>query len=572
MNSPFAQCPIPENELQRLHAVHAYDILDTLPEIEFDTLTRIAMHAINTPAAVIGLMDADRLWFKSQIGLGVPQLDRKIAFCAYAIMQPDELLVVEDLQQDSRLRDNPLVTQAPYLRFYAGAPLINRHGYALGTIAVVDTKPRKLSETQVNLLKDLSALVITALENRTIASQLALANSQLDEERARLADRVIERTAQLEKASRAKSEFLAGMNHELRTPLNAILGFGQLLEIDTNVSTEQRESVSHILAAGHQLLELINDLLDFSQIDIGKLRFNIKSLSIANIAASCVAQVELAVAKEKKIVIENTLTDAALRVLGDNLRVRQALINLLTNAVKYNRDNGRVTLSSRIGQAGRLQIEVRDTGIGIAGHRLPLLFTPFERVDQKHGAISGLGIGLHITKQLVEGMGGTVGAASELGKGSTFWFELPLAKQAYAASVAAATSGQPMLQRNTRFVVLYIEDNPMNVRLVKKALQSWPGIELLIAGTAEEGLTIAEEAQPDLILMDIRLPGIDGVTATTILKDITATRDIPVVALSAAAYQEDIERALNAGCNAYLTKPLEFQALYELIDIARLAR
>ena len=167
------QCPIPENEVQRLQAVRSYDILDTPPEVDFDTLTRVAAHAFNVPAAVIGLMDADRLWFKSEIGLGTQQLDRQIAFCAHAVMRPEEPLVVEDLQQDPRFLENPLVTQLPHLRFYAGAPLIDRQGYALGTIAVVDTQPRTFSESQRALLRDLSTLAITALENRQRANRLS---------------------------------------------------------------------------------------------------------------------------------------------------------------------------------------------------------------------------------------------------------------------------------------------------------------------------------------------------------------------------------------------------------------
>ncbi len=173
----LTQCPVPENELQRLRAVRSYDIIDTPAEMNFDILARVAMHAIDTPAAVIGLMEADRLWFKSQIGLGVPQLDRQIAFCAYTIMRPDEPLVVNDLQQDARFSENPLVTQAPYLRFYAGAPLIDRHGYVLGTIAVADTQPREFNDLQRTLLRDLSALVITAIENRhqtILLGQLAM--------------------------------------------------------------------------------------------------------------------------------------------------------------------------------------------------------------------------------------------------------------------------------------------------------------------------------------------------------------------------------------------------------------
>jgi diguanylate cyclase (GGDEF)-like protein len=172
MNNPVIACPIPENESQRLKAVKSYEILDTPPEVDFDTLTRVATQAIGTPAGVIGLMDANRLWFKSQLGLGVPQLDRQIAFCAHALMKPGEALIVEDLQQDPRFKDNPLVTQTPHLRFYAGAPLIDRDGFALGTIAVVDTHPRNFTQTQVELLRDLSTLVITALENRQRARLL----------------------------------------------------------------------------------------------------------------------------------------------------------------------------------------------------------------------------------------------------------------------------------------------------------------------------------------------------------------------------------------------------------------
>lgn len=166
MNDQAMQCPLPANEAQRLRAVRSYEILDSAPEVDFDTLTRVAAQTFKTPAAVIGLMDADRLWFKSQLGLGVPQLDRQIAFCAHAIMRPDEPLIVEDLRQDHRFNANPLVTQAPHLCFYAGAPLIDRHGYALGTIAVVDTQPRSFSQAQCALLSDLSSLVVTALESR----------------------------------------------------------------------------------------------------------------------------------------------------------------------------------------------------------------------------------------------------------------------------------------------------------------------------------------------------------------------------------------------------------------------
>ena len=172
MTDMAIQCPFPSNEAQRLQAVHSYDILDTPPEVDFDVVTRVASNALNTPVALIGLMDSDRLWFKSKLGLELPQLDRQIAFCAHAIMRPDEPLIVEDLRKDSRFQGNPLVTEAPHLCFYAGAPLIDRQGYALGTIAVVDVQPRVVNEVQRILLRDLSSIVITALESRHRANQM----------------------------------------------------------------------------------------------------------------------------------------------------------------------------------------------------------------------------------------------------------------------------------------------------------------------------------------------------------------------------------------------------------------
>ena len=370
-----------------------------------------------------------------------------------------------------------------------------------------------------------------------------------------------------EVANLAKSTFLSRMSHELRTPLNAILGFGQMLDMETDLSpSDKQESIRHIVTSGQQLLELINDLLDFAQIDIGNMHLNILPLCIADLTSSCVAQVEAAMASQKTFDIENKITDTSLIVQGDNQRVRQALINLLTNAVKYNRENGRITVSCRIVNAGRLRIEVRDNGLGIASDKLPLLFTPFERIEQKHGTIPGVGIGLHITKQLVEAMHGTVGVESVLGQGSTFWFELPLAEATQEPGLAAEKTGQPMPHGDVRLVVLYIEDNPVNLKLMQAALRNRPGVILLTAGTAEEGLIVAKENLPDLILMDIQLPGIDGITATTLLKATDATRDIPVVALSADARKEDIDRALRSGCSAYLTKPIDLQALYRLID------
>jgi PAS domain S-box-containing protein len=246
-------------------------------------------------------------------------------------------------------------------------------------------------------------------------------------ERKRIEADLLAAKEEAERANNAKSQFLSGVSHELRTPLNAILGFAQLLEMNANLnSSEQNEYVQHIMTAGGQLLALVNEVLDLSRIDAGKTEFNIRPLRIAEIASSCVDQVSVAMQDKNNIMIENTIKDTSILVQADDLRMRQVLINLLSNAVKYNRENGRVTLSSIIENKGRLKIKVHDTGTGIAKEKLSLLFTPFERIDQKHGTISGVEIGLYITKRLIEEMQGSVGVESEQGKGSTFWFDIPL--------------------------------------------------------------------------------------------------------------------------------------------------
>jgi PAS domain S-box-containing protein len=237
--------------------------------------------------------------------------------------------------------------------------------------------------------------------------------------------------AAAEEANKAKSQFLSSMSHELRTPLNAILGFGQLLEMQIDPDNqEQKEYVGHMIAAGNQLLGLINDLLDLSRIEIGKLDFNIQNCNIAELVLGSVSLVGSSLANSKNITVENTIDDLELLVKGDELRIRQVLINLIGNAVKYNRENGRVTIGCFKRQDGKLRIEVKDTGEGISSDKLPLLFKHFERLDQKHGSIEGAGIGLYVCKQLVEAMHGEIGAESVKGEGSTFWFALPIIDEA----------------------------------------------------------------------------------------------------------------------------------------------
>ena len=281
---------------------------------------------------------------------------------------------------------------------------------------------RRLEAARLQLIEEANA--------RELMQQVHIAELEANQAELLAAQKeLIQAREQAEAANRAKSQFLASMGHELRTPLNAILGFSQILgmEIDSRLP-EQQEQVKHIITAGNQLLGLVTDLLDFASIDTSKLELNIQPLCIADLVSGCVDNIKAGIVDQNNITIENRIVDTAIHLQGDDLHLRQVLINLLSNAVKYNKDNGSVIISSRVQTPGRLRIEVQDTGPGITADKLSLLFTPFERIDQKHGTIAGVGIGLYMVKQLVEAMHGTVGVESEQETGSTFWVELPLAE------------------------------------------------------------------------------------------------------------------------------------------------
>ncbi len=372
-----------------------------------------------------------------------------------------------------------------------------------------------------------------------------------------------------ERANAAKSEFLSRMSHELRTPLNAIIGFSQLLETHSNppLSEQQADNVHEIRKAGEHLLEQVNEVLDLSRIESGRIELSVEPVAVAALATACVAQVQHLAAK-RGVIITSEL-DGGLTVLADYLRLRQVLINLLSNAIKYNRDGGRVEISAKPDDGG-WRIEVRDTGHGIAPENISRLFRPFERLESSYTGIEGTGIGLALVKKLVEAMQGQIGVASEPGVGSTFWCILPAApSQALPPSEPqekVGAGGTAPVATSRRYTVLHIEDNPINLKLVKKFLAVRPDIELLEATSAESGLDIVRSKRPDLILLDINLPGMDGFSAMNHLKDDPATRDIPVVAVTANAMLRDVERGIAAGFTAYLAKPLDVAMFLKTVD------
>ena len=378
-------------------------------------------------------------------------------------------------------------------------------------------------------------------------------------------------TAVAEKANRAKSDFLSSMSHELRTPLGAILGFAQLLESATPPpSASQKRSVDQILQAGWYLLELINEILDLALVESGKLSLMMETVSLVEVMQDCQAMTA-SQGQARGIRVTFPTLDISYFVHADRMRMKQVLINLLSNAIKYNKVNGRVDVTCSIIAPGRLRICVEDTGEGVSPENLSQLFQPFNRLGHAVSATEGTGIGLMMTKRLIELMGGSIGVESVEGKGSVFRIELNLADEPQAATPDAQSASVVRMQAEPAasiHTLLCIEDNPANLALVVDIIARRSDISLLTANDATRGLAIARTLLPDVILMDINLPGISGFTALSILANDLATAHIPVIAFSANAMPHDIAIGLEAGFFRYVTKPIKIQDFMETLDAA----
>jgi PAS domain S-box-containing protein len=369
-----------------------------------------------------------------------------------------------------------------------------------------------------------------------------------------------------EASNRAKSDFLSRMSHELRTPLNAMLGFAQLLELDTRhpLTPAQRPWVAQIQQAGWHLLEMINDVLDLSRIDSGNLRLQTETLKLSDVLAASVSLVE-GEAQRRRIAIERALDPQAMSVLGDATRVKQIMTNLLSNAVKYNVDGGRIRVASRRDGAERVEIAVTDTGLGMTPQQMEELFQPFNRLGRERSTMEGTGIGLVISQRLAELMGGSLRARSEAGKGSTFILALPCAPQA-EERVAALDDLAPSAAEYHRRRIHYVEDNETNVEVMRGILAQRPQVELAVSITGLDGLAAIRHRLPDLILLDMHLPDIDGMELLRHLKQDRRTAGIPVVIVSADALAPQIDAAYEAGAVHYLTKPVNVGELLAVLD------
>jgi PAS domain S-box-containing protein len=372
-------------------------------------------------------------------------------------------------------------------------------------------------------------------------------------------------------ANRAKSEFLSNMSHELRTPLNAILGFGQLLKYNPKepLTKAQTVNVDIILKAGQHLLDLIAEILDLAKIEAGKVSLSIENVSICALFDEVRTMIAPA-AEKSRITLEIASPEPDILIRADHTRAKQALLNLVSNAVKYNFEGGRVTVKATEVPGSRIRVSVADTGPGIPPDKQSELFQPFNRLGAEATAIEGTGIGLALTKKLVEMMDGAIGFESETGVGSTFWVEWPLSAGQDKPAQKSQLARFPGLPAETAIpfpagTILYVEDNPENLRLVELILKPIDGVTLLTADNAELGLLIAANRRPDMIVMDINLPGMDGFQALEKLQNDPRTSSIPVVALSANATTRDIEKGVQSGFFRYLTKPVDVGQLLSTV-------
>ncbi len=376
-----------------------------------------------------------------------------------------------------------------------------------------------------------------------------------------------------ERANLAKSDFLSSMSHELRSPLNAILGFGQLMESGPPLpSPAQKESIDQILQAGWYLLELINEILDLSLIESGRLSLSLEAMSLEEVLVDCQAMIEPQ-AQSRGVRMHFPTAGSPLYVRADRTRVKQLILNLLSNAIKYNRVDGSVEVSCDVSAAERVRVNFRDMGQGLSAEQITQLFQPFNRLGQEAGAEEGTGIGLVVCKRLVELMGGSIGVESTVGVGSVFWIELVAAQPPHLhRPVREDTTGSlapPRTPSRTgQRTLLYVEDNPANLMLVERLIARRPDLCLLTATEGNRGIEIARTARPDVILMDINLPGISGVTALKLLAADPATAHIPVIALSANAMPSDIAKGMAAGFFRYVTKPIRVVEFMATLDLA----
>lgn len=531
------KAPLPANEDKRLSVLDNYDILDTLPEQDFDDLTLIASQICDAPIALISLVDDHRQWFKSKVGLDAPETPKDIAFCSHAILQ-DGVFIINDSFKDERFHDNPLATDAPHVRFYAGAPLIAPGGEKIGTLCVIDDHPRDLTDRQQQSLMALSRQVVNQLE-------LRLANKKA------------------ENAVKAKSLFLANMSHEIRTPMNAVISCTHLL-MDNTEEEKSIELLQMIENAGETLLTLINDILDFSKMESGNIILEDNAFDLHECISSLVGLLSNR-SLDKNLKVSLSIGDGVPEwVTGDITRFRQIAINIIGNAIKFTKNQVLVSLSTQQeAEQQMILMKIEDNGIGISEGNQKNIFNMFQQVDasttRKYG---GTGLGLSICRGLIAAMSGKLWLESEPGKGTAFYVSLPLNSTAPEEKKEKVRLSEinPEMGIQHPLSILLAEDDVVNQIIIKQLFEKLH-YNIDIVSNGQEAVDTVTKNNYDVIFMDMQMPLLDGVSATRKIRDLGLKQPV-IVALTANAFSEDKDACIKAGMNGFLTKPIE------LTDIA----
>ncbi len=524
--------PLPVDEKQRLQALKNYKILDTLPEQDFDDITHLAAQICGTPIALISLIDEQRQWFKSRVGLDAPETPREVAFCAHAILG-DDLFEVVDSSKDERFHDNPLFTDAPHVQFYAGAPLITPDGYKIGTLCVIDNQPRDLTNEQKESLKALSRQVINQVE-------LRLAKQRADQ------------------ANYSKSRFLANMSHEIRTPMNAVISGTQLL-IDEIKDEKHQRILKMIENAGDNLLTLINDILDFSKIESGNLTLENNPFHLHTCLEDIIALLNNRAEKQNINLSLSIDSKTPVWVTGDSTRFRQIVINLVGNAIKFSNSSVEVFLEPEtIDSKQYVILSVKDDGIGISKKNQKKIFQDFNQIDasitRKYG---GTGLGLSICRGLTEAMQGELWVESELSIGSTFFARIYLepSEQGEILSKPTLSEINPEMAQHLPLNILLAEDDEVNQIIIRQMFEKI-GYQIDIADNGQKCIDALKNKTYDIIFMDMQMPVLDGLATTHTIRN-SDFQQPTIIALTANAFAEDKEACLTAGMNGFITKPVD---------------
>lgn len=470
--------------------------------------------------------------------------------CEIVVKENKTCLILQDIQVEFP-EDQILVDLG--IQSYLGVPLLDSSDNPIGNLVVMDDKP---------FANNITAEIILNIFASRAEAELT---------RKKIENESLEAKELAQKANKAKSDFLARMSHELRTPMNAILGFTQVLAMDEKnpLLDYQKENLERVSSAGNHLLRLISEVLDLSKIESGNTDLTLATVDLVPIVDNAIS-ISQAIADEKCITLKyEKIPECSYFVETDPLRLKQVILNLISNAIKYNFKNGSVSISYEKLMNGSLRIGVRDTGCGISGSNKDKIFKPFERFHKDVSTIEGTGIGLAISKQFIELMGGLIGFESDVGEGSFFYIDMPISDK---VSLPVLNEYESVIERSSldegarKKKLLYIEDIPANVDLVQQILSLRPNIELFSAANAIDGIKMAQEKCPDLILMDIHLPGMNGLEAFKELQTIQKVKTIPVIALTADAMTIDIKKAIDLGFHSYITKPIDVRRFIKAID------